>query len=74
MEYISIKQLSEKWGISTRRIQILCRDGRVPGAMRIASTWAVPADATKPKDERIKSGRYVKTLEDYSNGKERSQN
>lgn len=74
MDYISIKQLSEKWGISTRRIQILCRDGRVPGAMRIANTWAVPADAAKPKDERIKSGRYVKTLEDYSNGKERSQN
>lgn len=74
MDYISIKQLSEKWGISTRRIQILCRDGRVPGAMRIASTWAVPADVAKPKDGRIKSGRYVKTLEDYSNGKEGSQN
>lgn len=68
MDYISIKQLSEKWGISTRRIQILCRDGRVPGAIRIANTWAVPADVSKPKDRRIKSGRYIKTLEDNSNG------
>lgn len=60
MDYISIRQLSEKWGISTRRIQILCGQGRVPGAMRIANTWAVPADAVKPKDERIKSGKYIK--------------
>ncbi len=61
MDYISIKQLSEKWEISTRRIQILCRDGRIPGAIRIASTWAIPADAQKPKDARIKSGKYVKS-------------
>lgn len=60
MDYISIKQLSEKWGISTRRIQILCRDERIPGAMRIANTWAVPADAEKPNDARVKSGKYIK--------------
>lgn len=68
MDYISIRQLSKKWGISTRRIQILCRDGRIPGAMRIANTWAVPLDADKPKDARIKSGRYIKTKEDSLNG------
>ena len=68
MDYISIKQLSKKWGISTRRIQILCRDGRIPGAMRIANTWAVPLDADKPKDARFKSGRYIKTKEDSLNG------
>lgn len=61
MDYISIKQLSEKWRISTRRIQILCRDGRIPGAMRIASTWAAPVDTQKPKDAKIKSGKYVKS-------------
>lgn len=60
MDYISIKQLSEKWGISTRRIQILCRDGRIPGTMRIANTWVVPSDAEKPKDARVKSGKYKK--------------
>lgn len=68
MDYISIRQLSGKWGISTRRIQILCRDGCIPGTIRIASTWAVPADAEKPKDARIKSGRYIKTVEGKSNG------
>ena len=36
MKYLSIAQTAERWGISTRRIQILCGEGRVPGAIRIA--------------------------------------
>lgn len=60
MDYLSIKQNSEKWGISTRRIQILCGEGRIHGAIKIASYWAIPSDAEKPKDERIKSGKYKK--------------
>ena len=61
MDYLSIKQTSEKWGISTRRIQLLCADGRIKGATKIGSYWAIPASAEKPKDERVKSGKYVKT-------------
>ena len=60
MEYLSLRQTSEKWGISGRRIQRLCTEGRIPGAMKIGSYWAVPAEAEKPKDERIKSGKYIK--------------
>lgn len=60
MEYLSIKQTSEKWGISTRRIQILCNEGRIKGATRIGSYWAIPADVEKPKDERVKTGKYIK--------------
>ena len=36
MEYLSIKQTSEKWGITVRRIQVLCTDGRIPGATKFA--------------------------------------
>ena len=61
MDYLSIKQTSEKWGISTRRIQLLCADGRIKGATKIGSYWAIPANAEKPKDERVKSGKYIKT-------------
>lgn len=61
MDYLSIKQTSEKWGISTRRIQLLCADGRIKGATKIGSYWAIPASAEKPKDERVKSGKYIKT-------------
>ena len=37
MKYLSITQTTERWGISTRRIQILCGEGRVPGAIRIGN-------------------------------------
>ena len=60
MEYLSIRQTSEKWGISVRRIQVLCSENRIPGAMKIGSYWASPAGAEKPDDKRIKSGKYVK--------------
>ena len=33
---------------------------RIPGATKIGSYWAIPADAEKPNDERIKSGKYIK--------------
>ena len=60
MEYLSIKEVSEKWGISKRRIQTLCNQNRVVGAMRVGNYWAIPADAKKPDDARIKSGLYIK--------------
>lgn len=60
MEYLSIKEVSEKWGISKRRIQTLCNQERIAGAMRVGNYWVIPAEAEKPKDERIKSGKYIK--------------
>ena len=63
MEYLSISQVAEKWRLSTRRINVLCSEGRILGATKIGSYWAIPADAEKPVDARIKSGRYVKTTE-----------
>ena len=61
MEYLSIRLVAEKWGLSARRINALCSEGRIEGATKIGSYWAVPADAEKPKDERIRSGKYVKS-------------
>ena len=61
MGYLSISQGAEKWRLSTRRINVLCSEGRILGATKIGSYWAIPADAEKPADARIKSGRYVKT-------------
>ena len=60
MEYLSVSQVSGKWGIKQRRIRVLCAEGRVEGAYKVGSYWLIPEDAKKPKDERIKSGRYVK--------------
>ena len=60
MNYLSVSQTAEKRGISTRRIQILCGEGRIPGAIRIGAFWAIPDNAEKPTDARIKNGKYVK--------------
>lgn len=60
MELMSVAQAAEKWGISTRRVQILLSQDRIPGAVRVGKTWVLPADAEKPKDERFKSGKYIK--------------
>lgn len=48
MEYVSIKQISEKWGICARRVQTLCTEGRIEGAQRVGHQWIIPADAPKP--------------------------
>ena len=47
MEYLSIRQTADRWGISIRRIQVLCTEGRIPGAMKIGSYWAIPAEFLK---------------------------
>ena len=63
MEYMSIAQAAEAWGISTRRVQVLCVQNRITGACRIGNMWAIPKSADKPTDARIRSGKYIKTKE-----------
>ena len=53
--FITAKQASEKWGISDRRIRILCSEGKVPGAYQEGRSWKIPANAKKPVDGRYKS-------------------
>lgn len=58
-KYISLKETAEKWGIGDRRINTLCLQNRIPGAFKIGNTWAIPENAEKPVDKRIKSGKYI---------------
>ena len=50
MDFMTIKQASEKWGICTRRVQTLCTEGRIDGAERLGHQWVIPINAEKPKD------------------------
>lgn len=52
MQYMNIKEASTRWGISERRIRILCSEGRVDGAQRSGWAWNIPVDAPKPGDGR----------------------
>ena len=53
--FFTVKQASEKWGISDRRIRVLCSEGKIPGAYREGRGWKIPVDAKKPADGRYKS-------------------
>lgn len=52
MEYLSAKEVAEKWNISRRRVQLLCEEGRIQGAFKISNVWVIPKDAPKPEDRR----------------------
>jgi len=52
MEHISVRQAADRWGISMRRVQVLCEQGRIPGAVRLSRAWMIPAHAQKPADPR----------------------
>ena len=53
--FMSVKQAAEKWGLSDRRVRILCAEGKIPGAFQEGRGWKIPVDAVKPVDGRLKS-------------------
>ena len=62
-EYMTVLQASEKWQISRRRVITLCQENRIEGAVKFGKSWAIPVNTEKPKDERIKNGKYIKSEE-----------
>ena len=60
MDYITAKEASEKWGITIRRVQVLCAQEKIFGVIRFGNTWAIPKDAVKPKDGRCKDNNKLK--------------
>lgn len=50
MDYITIQQAAEKWNISLPLAQQYCAEGRIPGAQKIGTDWAIPASAPNPAD------------------------
>lgn len=61
MDFITIQEASVKWGLSERRIQTICNNGMIEGVKKFGRVWAIPSDAEKPADHRIKSGKYIKS-------------
>lgn len=57
--FMTVKQAAEKWGISDRRIRVLCSEGKIPGAFQEGRGWKIPADAEKPADGRYRSKESV---------------
>ena len=49
MDYISVRNTSERWKVSDRWTQKLCEKGRLEGVKRFGRSWVIPKDAGKPK-------------------------
>ena len=59
MEYMSCPEAAKKWGISERRVQVLCRENRILGVSKLGYMWLIPKDAEKPIDGRTKRGKEL---------------
>jgi len=57
MDYISVKEAAELWGIDTSNIGKLCRKGKIEGAKIVGRNWLIPKNAPKPMDGRTKAAR-----------------
>ena len=55
MEYMKVSKAAEKWGISSRRVRILCAEGKISGVVQKGRMYLIPEDAKKPRDGRTKS-------------------
>jgi len=51
-QYISSQEAADKWGVSRRRISVLCSEERIPGAILVAGKWLIPTGSEKPGDPR----------------------
>ena len=60
MYMVSCKDVAEMWNITDRAVSGLCKEGKIPGAVKVGRDWQIPADAEKPADKRVKSGAYRK--------------
>lgn len=60
MEYLDVNSIKDKWNLSPRRIQELCSQGRIEGAVKRGGNWQIPADATRPK--RLSGGKKTDEL------------
>ena len=52
MEYLTVTQAAEKWGISTRRVRLLCANGEIDGVIRKGKLYMIPVETEKPFDKR----------------------
>jgi len=57
MEYLTVKEAGEKWGVTARMVNYYCSAGRIKGAVKKGNLWLIPADTEKPIDGRYKSNK-----------------
>ena len=61
MDWMTAKETGELWGITARRVQVLCDNGQISGATRLGKIWVIPKTAQKPVDGRTKAAKVLKS-------------
>ena len=56
--YMQVNEAAEKWNLTQRMVQKVCSEGRIEGAVKFGRSWAIPRNTERPKDLRVKSGKY----------------
>ena len=55
--YITVQEAAERWGVTPRQVQILCKENRIAGATRMSRIWIIPENAEKPTNDKRPSDR-----------------
>ena len=63
MEYIKVSQAAEKWGITPRRVRVLCAEGKIEGVIRKGKLYMIPETAVKPMDGRLSKTNIIAEIE-----------
>ncbi len=64
VEYLTIKEVGEKWGLGSRIVTLYCSEGRIKGAVKKGNLWLIPKDTPKPDDGRRKKTRILRETVD----------
>lgn len=54
--FITVQEAADKWGITPRQVQILCKNNRIKGATRLSRIWIIPERAEKPTADKRRAG------------------
>jgi hypothetical protein len=73
MDWITAKEAGKLWGITTRRVQILCDNGKVVGVQRLGNMWVIPKGTPKPIDGRTKAARIKSTSQEQEQRNEQKE-
>ena len=63
MNYIKVSEIAKKWGITPRRVRILCAENKIPGVIRKGKLYMVPENAIKPVDGRLARSAIFATID-----------
>ena len=66
MDYLTTMEMSKEWGISSRRIAVLCEQNRINGVIKKGKTWLIPQDSIKPADARKNYRTYKRIYREYA--------